>query len=90
MNTNFEKIKLSIRESPLSLPDQISLLDLFVIVNDDDLKDVADLFFEDPSWVEKINENYKAKKSALSTKDPEAWKKILETEEEQLKNIETE
>ena len=87
MQNNFEKIKNLIAESNLELSDQIMLTELFSKTEDNKLEEVVELFSSNPSWIEKINENYKAKHEAMTTGDSELWKKIVEEEEKQLENV---
>ncbi len=89
MDTNFQKIKELIRKSDISLSEQEGLLLLFIKANDQDLKPTLKLFTEDPSWIHKINENYKAKQAALATGNSALWQKIIQEEESQLKELES-
>jgi hypothetical protein len=87
---NLQKIKDLILKSSISTLDQTSLIELFSRANDSDLENVADLFSKNPTWIEKISENYKAKQATFATGNSELWKKIIETEEKQLEEIEAE
>lgn len=88
MNTNFQKIKELIQKTSVPLVEQEELFMLFANVNDQDLESVFELFSEDSSWINKINENYKAKQVALSTGNQVLWQKIVQEEEAQLKELE--
>lgn len=88
MDTNFQKIKELIQKSTVPLAEQESLLLLFAKANDQDLEPTLKLFTEDSSWIDKINENYKAKQAALATGNQALWQKIVREEEAQLKELE--
>ena len=88
MDTNFQKIKELIQKSATPLAEQEDLLLLFAKANDQDLEPTLKLFTEDPSWIYKINENYKAKQVALATGNQALWQKIVQEEEAQLKELE--
>ncbi len=87
MDNNLKKIKELIEQAEISENDQKGLILLFANAHDEDLQSVFDLFSADPSWISKINNNYKAKKDSLNTANSEAWKRILEEEEKQLEGI---
>jgi hypothetical protein len=88
MDTNFQKIKELIQKSSVPLAEQEDLLLLFTKANDQDLEPTLKLFTEDSSWINKINENYKAKQAALATGNQDLWQKIVQEEETQLKELE--
>ncbi|MFH1838089.1 MAG: hypothetical protein ABH808_01160 [Candidatus Kuenenbacteria bacterium] len=88
MNTNLQKIKELIQKSDLSLFEQEELILLFTKASDQDLEPTLELFAENPSWIRKISDNYKAKQSALATKNSALWQKIIQEEESQLKELE--
>lgn len=85
--TNLQEIKKLISRSRLSLSDQISLIELYARANDADLEETLKLFTEDPFWIQKISENYKAKRAALVVGDSALWEKIMKAEEAQLKEL---
>lgn len=89
MNTNFQKIKELIEKSSVPLSEQESLLLLFTKVRDQDLEPMLSLFVEDSLWIEKINDNFKAKQAALATGNQVLWQKIVQEEESQLKELES-
>ncbi len=89
METNFQKLKLILTESDLSQEDQNNLLVFFSLATDEELETTIKLFMEDPTLIEKINRNYKEKHEAIKAKDNEKWQKIIEKEEKDLKEIET-
>ena len=88
METNFEKIKKIILDSNIPLNEQEYLITLFVKAEDALLQPLVDLLSVNPSWIEKINDNFKAKQAALITGDSELWQKIIQEEESQLKELE--
>lgn len=88
MGTNLQKITDLILKSDISPTEQDNLINLFIESNDQDLEPILKLFSEDPSWINKINENYKSKQAAMTTGDATLWQKIVEEEESQLKELE--
>lgn len=86
--TNFQKIKEKILGSNLSLADQTELIEAFGRAKDSDLEGVLKLFDEDSSWIRRLSENYKAKRSAFATGNSAVWQGILRDEEKQLKELE--
>jgi|YelNatPaOPRAMG01_1025707.scaffolds.fasta_scaffold350945_2 hypothetical protein len=88
MGTNFQKIKELIQKSDIPLSEQEDLILLFAKANDQDLAQTVNLFTENPSWIRKINDNYKAKQAALATGNSALWQKIIQEEESQLKELE--
>lgn len=86
--TNFQNIKEKILHSNLSLADQTELIEAFGRTNDSDLEGVLKLLNEDSSWVGRLSENYKAKRSAFATGNSAVWQGILRDEESQLKELE--
>lgn len=87
MNNNLEKIKELILKSDISDSEKIDLITLFSKAKDEELEPVSDLFSNDLSWVKKISENYKAKQVANITENSDLWKKIINEEEKELKEI---
>lgn len=90
MSVNFSKIKESIEDSQISASDKVKLIALFSRASDSELESVTGLLSGDSSWIEKINQNYKAKQIAMDTGNTDAWKQIVGEEEKQLKEIEGE
>lgn len=89
MKTNFKIIADLIKHASLSSEDKTDLITLFSLVKQDtDLEPTAKLFSEDPSWIEKINDNYKGKSAAIAARSSVAWDKIIEDEERQLRQFE--
>lgn len=89
MQTNFEKISELVKKSDLSGADKTDLIFLFSLAKKDaDLEPTVKLFSEDPSWIEKINDNYKGKSAAIAARSSVAWDKIIEDEERQLRQFE--
>jgi hypothetical protein len=84
---NFQEIKELVLRSNISPADQAELIDAFAKANEADLKEVLKLFSEDNSWIMKISENYKSKRSAFASGDKTAWQDILREEENQLKEL---
>lgn len=89
MKKNLQIIIEAIKGSPLLPQDRTDLITLFSLVKQDtDLEPTAKLFSEDPSWIEKINDNYKGKSAAIAARSSVAWDKIIEDEERQLRQFE--
>jgi hypothetical protein len=80
METNWQKIKFLVAQADLSQKEINSLLLLFSTANDEDLKEVAELFSEDPRMVKKISDNYQAKRVAIQAGDPTRWSSIVQSE----------
>jgi len=87
MHTNFDTIKKIIQLSKLSVSDKKELVELFSKASDADLESALALFMEDAYWISVINENFKAKKTALKNKDANIWQEIMNGEESQLKTL---
>lgn len=89
MKTNFKIIADLIKHASLSAEDKTDLISIFSLAKKDaDLEPTAKLFSEDPSWIEKINDNYKGKSAAIAAHSSVAWDKIVEDEERQLRQFE--
>ena len=88
MNTNFQKIKELVLKSDISLIEQEELMLAFSSASDADLQPILKLFSEDQSWIRKISDNYKAKHAAMITGDTKLWRRIVQDEETQLKELE--
>lgn len=67
--------------------EKVGLILLLSKVGNEDLLSLVNLFSEDPSWVEKINENYKNKSTAVNTGNSKLWRKIIREEELQLQKM---
>ena len=85
--TNYERIKTSINASSVSDADKKSMVDVFAEVDDANLSDIAKLFEKDASWVEKFDQNRKAKMKAATSSDQSLWKEILEQEKKYLADL---
>ena len=88
MDSNFQKIKEIIQKSDVPLSEQEELILLFAKANDKDLEPTIKLLTEDSSWIHKISENYIAKQAAFATGNTALWQKIVQEEENQLKELE--
>lgn len=76
----FQHIKNVIQHSSLSALEQREFLLLFAQTKEDALKPVLTLFNQDSAWVEKLYQNYQAKKHAIVTGSMDAWKEVIEQE----------
>lgn len=89
MQKNFQTIIELVQRSSLSPEDKTDLIFVFSFAKKDaDLAPTVKLFSEDPSWIEKINDNYKGKSVAIAARSSVAWDKIIEDEERQLQQFE--
>ena len=76
-------------QSDLEVYDKAELVEVLVHTNDDkELESLANLFEESPESIKKISANYKAKRAAFATKEPDVWNKILKKEETELEKLE--
>jgi hypothetical protein len=87
MDAALEKIKDLILKSDLSLSEQDNLINLFADPLNQDLRPILKLFTEDPAWIKKINENYKAKRAAMAGGNADLWQKIMADEKAQLDDL---
>lgn len=76
----FQHIKNVIEHSSLDALEQREFLLLFAQTKEDALKPVLTLFNQDGAWVEKLYQNYQAKKHAIVTGSMDAWKEVIEKE----------
>ncbi|MDO8492498.1 MAG: hypothetical protein Q7S34_02565 [bacterium] len=84
----FQALRELILRSRLELHDKSDLICIFSLCKDSELKSLVGLCEEDPSWIEKINDNYKGKSAAIAAGSSVAWEKIIEDEERQLRQFE--
>jgi len=80
MDSNFEKLKSLIDASGLDVADKENLWQIFSGAAEADLDTVIELLMQDASWIEKINQNIKAKQQALHQGDHRQWSNIVEEE----------
>jgi hypothetical protein len=88
MDAVLEKIKELILNSDLSSSEQDDLIALFADSENRNLEPMLKLFTEDPLWINKIYENYKAKRAAIIAGDAALWQKIIAEEKSQLEKPE--
>lgn len=86
MEENYQQIKKLVLESPLPPSDREELITLFAN-SKEDLSSLTKLCSDDPSWIKKINDNYRAKRAALIAGNSALWKKIIQTEEAELNDL---
>ena len=84
LGMNFKKIEKIILNSDLISDDKGELVEAFSELDEDNLKNILELFIEDNSLIRVVNQNYKDKKVALSSGTDSDWKKIILEEEFQL------
>lgn len=87
MESNLKKIQDLLAASPLPQEDSFALIALLARAPDKDLGPLASLFAEDPSWIQKISNNYKHKLAAVAADSPKMWEKIIQEEEQTLRGI---
>ena len=80
MSPNLESLARLIRDSNLGEGAKEELIMLFGCLNQKDIDNVVEVFSEMPELIEKIYQNYQAKKAALVKKDRSAWEDILKEE----------
>ena len=85
--TNYERIKNSIQASALSVEDKLATTEIFAVISNDYLAEIADLFEQKPEWVEIYNDNRKKKLDATQSGDESEWMKILEEEKKMLNKL---
>lgn len=78
----FQQIKNVVEHSSLSALQQREFLLLFAQTKETALKPVLDLFLKDIGWVERLYENYEAKKKAIITGSMDAWKDVVQKEQQ--------
>lgn len=87
MDSNFEKLKSLIDASDLDVADKENLWQVFSGAAEADLVAVVELFGQDASWIEKMNQNIKAKQQAFQQGDHRQWSDILEEEKRWIAEI---
>lgn len=87
MEKNFQKIQKLLSTSDLSFQEQDNFLGILLLVTDEELKPLVELFTGDTASIHKIYDNYKAKQAAFAGKDQAAWAEILKVEESLLQEM---
>ena len=87
MGPNYLAIENIVRSSNLSLMDQDEYLLVLGKAQDEMLAVLLPLLQDDPSWLLKLSQNAKAKHSAMSAGNTEAWEKIVKAEVTQLEGL---
>lgn len=87
MDTNLYKIKQLLANTNLSQEDQRAVYVMFSAKDDAELEPIVELFVEQPESVMFINDNFKAKKTAVSAKDKGLWNKAIDDEVAILKQL---
>lgn len=85
MELNFHKIIKILPASGLNREEQDDMTAFLSLVSDAELEPLVTLCAEDPAWIKKFYENYRAKRLAIKAESPELWEKILQDEERFLK-----
>lgn len=86
----FSQLEKFIFSSNIPKQEKKKFLELFVNCNEEELDPMIKLFQDDFGWIEKIYQNYKAKKQAFKDKDKVALENIFTEELEQLQILEQE
>lgn len=87
--TNLQKFKELLKKSDLSQSEQDELLILFARAADEELEPMLKLLSEQPKWLKKISDNYKIKQAAITAKNPASWQKVIQDEERELQELES-
>lgn len=87
MELNFHNIIKMLPASGLNPQEQDDITGFLSLAPDAELKPLATLCMEDPAWIKRFYDNYRAKRSAIETESPELWEKILQDEEKFLKEV---
>lgn len=85
-----EQIMSLVNTTRLTKEDKKNLNDFLGHSKKVNLIDTLALFKFDPTWIERINRNYKAKKQAAERHDITLWNKIIREEFEILSSIKNE
>ena len=87
MNSNFQIIKDAINTSDIPEDEKVELIAMFARANNEELDETAKLFSQDSSWIQQVNDNYKAKRVAMILGEESLWEKIIKEEESFLSKI---
>lgn len=87
MELNFHKIIKILSASGLNREEQDDMTTFLSLVSDADLEPLATLCTEDPAWIKRFYDNYRAKRLAIKAESPDLWEKILQDEERLLKEV---
>jgi hypothetical protein len=88
LEANAQKIQKLLQQTSIAMDEQYELLRAFSTVSDQGLQQLVQFLIEDPSTLEKLNENFKSKKLACITNNTLALEEIVVNEVAQLKACE--
>ena len=60
---------------------------LFVILSDEEKKDLMEFLVENPNSVKSLIENFRKKKDIIAKQDKKAWEKLLNEEKKELEAL---
>lgn len=87
MESAYKKLLEAIGNSNLNPSQQREMNVMVMTMTEEDTREFYDLVSEDAKWVDKIYENYKAKKDALQSGDAGLWREIVEQEGKDLADM---
>jgi hypothetical protein len=82
-----EQLKEMVLVSRIPFDEREQFAVALALLDEDTAALLLGLFESDPSWIEKMYENFKQKKNAIGNKDMDAWRAIMRDEEDLLKSI---
>ncbi|MCK5027276.1 MAG: hypothetical protein KAS07_02570 [Candidatus Pacebacteria bacterium] len=86
MAEDIEKIKhIASQYTLLTKREEIDFITVLHRSTPQDVKNLRNLFEEDPRWVAHFYENYQTKRRALQQRDTNAWDRIIEKEVQEYK-----
>ena len=85
MAKTLEKLSQIISQSSIPPEDQNDLLVILPALPKKVIEDLVDIFSKNPKLIKEFNENFKAKLNVLIN-GRDNWEKLIEKEEETLKN----
>ncbi|MEK7193445.1 MAG: hypothetical protein AAB652_01505 [Patescibacteria group bacterium] len=87
-NKDIEFIAQALRESSLSKEDQDDFLLFCFMTPKSEREPLIALIQDDPSWIQKLSINYKAKKQAIRDRNSDLLDAIVQEEQTMLSEIE--
>ncbi len=69
-----------VHKSDLSDEQADSLLNIFIVLNEEELSEIYNIFSEDASMIRKMSDNFSKKIDIYKQKDTELWRKLIDEE----------